>query len=175
MKFLQLLRLKNKAVGFSLIELSIVIALLLILATLVGAHVSFLNRLVLRSELELLCNTCFYMQRRALMLNRQQTIYLYPEKNCYAIEGRTFTLPSHVVFGFLPGAKGPPSAPEHLIEQPITFKNNCITFYPDGTISAGALYLADSAKQWGYALSCPVSAVSYLRKYQYNGTWQHMS
>ena len=47
--------------------------------------------------------------------------------------------------------------------------------YPDGIIQSGTVYVIDSSKKCMYALSSPISQVSYLRKYSYNGKWQPLS
>ena len=174
-KFLLLQRLKNKSSGFSFIELSIVIALVAILVALSGAHISFLNRMIVRAELEHLYNTCFYLQRRALMTKKSQTVSFDLEHNSYSANGRVYRLPSHVIFGTMQGVKGPPSSPENLLTEPITFKDNSAIFHPNGIIKPGAIYLTDSSKRCTYALSCAVSTVYYLRKYQYTDRWQLLS
>ncbi len=174
-RFLLLLRRKSSSPGFSFIELSIVIALIALLVALSGAHISFVNRMIVRAELEHLYNTCFYVQRRALMTKKAQTISFDLEHNNYSVNGHVYRLPSHVLFGTMPGVKGPPSSSEHLITEPITFKDNTVIFHPDGVIKPGVVYLTDSGKRCTYALSCSVSAVSYLRKYQYTDKWQLLS
>lgn len=168
-------QLRTNKNGFSLIELSIVIALIALLAFLSHAHIGFFNRMLVRAELEHLYTVCYCMQRRALMYNKPQTVQFDLKNGTYATEQCTYRLPSHVIFGTAAGVKGPPSSPNALIAEPITFKNNKITFHADGVIQPGAIYLTDTSRGCSYALSCSVAQVSYLRKYQYNGAWKIIS
>ena len=131
--------------------------------------------MVVRAELEHLYSVSYYLQRRALMLHKPQTITFDIQTNSYQANGKKYRLPSHVRFGTADGVKGPPSSPNALIKQPITFVKNSITFHPDGVIQAGAIYLTDVGKHCTYALSCSVSSVSYLRKYQYTDGWHLIS
>lgn len=149
--------------------------LIAILAFLVGSSSAFLTRMMVRAELEHLYTVCYYLQRRAMMLNKSQVLTLNSARNSYSTPDRSYNLPSHVQFGASSGAKGPPSAPEHVISNPITFQDNTIVFHPDGVIKPGALYLTDTSRQCTYALSSAVAQVSYLRKYQYTGSWQIIS
>ncbi len=131
--------------------------------------------MVVRAELEHLYSVSYYMQRRALMLHVPQTLTFDVPKKMYHANGKSYRLPAHVQFGTAQGVKGPPSSPKETIQSPITFKNKSITFYPDGVIQSGAVYLTDVSKQCTYALSCAVSSVSYLRKYQYTDAWNIIS
>jgi hypothetical protein len=77
-----------------------------------------------------------------------------------------------VQFGVLPGSKGPPSDPTLYITHPITFSQNTIRLYPDGKSRPGTVYFTDSGVHVGYALSCPVGKISYIRRYRFDaGTW----
>jgi prepilin-type N-terminal cleavage/methylation domain-containing protein len=174
-KFFLLRPQTNNGSGFTLIELLIVIALISILVFLSGAHTTFLTRMVVRAELEHLYSVSYYLQRRALMLHKPQTLTFDVHTNSYQANGKKYRLASQVRFGTANGVKGPPSSPDVLIKKPITFINDNITFHPDGVIQAGAVYLTDSGKHCTYALSCSVSSVSYLRKYQYTDAWHIIS
>lgn len=89
----------------------------------------------------------------------------------------TCKLPDAVKFGFLQGANGPPSSPGKPILSPITFKDIGsgmfkITFYTDGKVQPGTVYFIDKNKNFMMALTCPISQVSFIRKYKYNqGKW----
>ncbi len=161
--------------GFSLIEVALVLALLAIVVMLVGANCTFINRLLVRSEVDTLYTTCRYAQHCALASNTPQEITFDVVRKIYKYRGVEHKLPAQVDFGFIPGAKGPPSAPTNTIHKPVTFVHDRITFYPDGIIKSGTVYLTDTARQYMYALSSPIAQVSYLRKYQYNGQWQLIS
>jgi len=161
--------------AFSLIELLIVVALISILVLLTGAHSSFLSRMLVRAELEHLYSASYYLQRKALMVYAPQTLSFDLKNNSYQMDEKTYRLPSQVQFGTAQGVKGPPSSSHSEIQKPVTFKGDSITFYPDGVIQSGAIYLTDANRSCTYALSCAVSAVSYLRKYQYTNGWHLIS
>ncbi len=166
---------KSSNWGFSLIEVMIVLALIALIMALVGANYSFLNRILVRSEVEKLCVICRYLQNGAVVKNTQQALAFDAANNTYAYNNQHHKLSAQVTFGFLPGTKGPPSSPQAAIKNPITFPKGKITFHPDGIISSGTVYLIDSSQQFMYALSSPISQVSYLRKYQYNKGWKLIS
>ncbi len=149
----------------------IVIALIAIIAHLAGSHLIFLDRMMIRAELEHLYTTCYMLQRRAMMLQTPQTLRCNVTDHSYHYRQTEYRLPASVRFGTAPGVKGPPSAAHHEISTPITFKENSITFTPDGIIQPGAIYLTDRSRRYTYALSCAVGHVSYLRRYQYTQGW----
>lgn len=91
--------------------------------------------------------------------------------NRYHCDGVWYNLPATIRFGFLPESKGPPSTPTRPIRSAITFPGKKVSCFPDGTIQAGTVYLVDDKKSSMYALTSGVSAVSFLRKYRYDGTW----
>ncbi len=144
------------------------IALLMMLS---GAQTTFLQRMLVRNELEQLYTICYYLQRCAMVRNKPQSLTFDLTKQGYHYHDIEHLLSKHVRFGCAPGVKGPPSTPHTKITSPITFKNNTITFHPDGIIQSGAVYVTDDTHRHTYALSCAVAQVSYLRKYQYTGKW----
>ncbi len=157
--------------GFSLIELIITITLITLIALLAGSHLAFFDRLLIRAELEHLYVTCYLLQRRAMMIQEAQTLTCDTEDHSYRYNNKEYRLPPSVRFGTAVGVKGPPSAPEKEIREPVSFKDATITCTPEGMIGAGAIYLTDRYRRWTYALSCAVGHVSYLRKYQYTQQW----
>lgn len=161
--------------GISLVELLIVIALIAIVASLTLSSTTFLSRMIVRAELEHLSSVCYYLQRKALTVQKPQKITFYPAKHKYKALGKIYRLPAHVRFGAADGVKGPPATPKDTIAKAVTFPSNQITFHPTGIIASGAVYLTDAAKSCTYALSCAVSPVSYLRKYQYTDGWNLIS
>ncbi len=162
--------------GFTLVELSVVLALCMLVGTLAMINFSWLDRVAVRTELDTLYATCHYLQQRARATNTPQELLFNPGTNSYSYSTAQFSLPHTVQFGVLPGIMGPPATPTHAITQPITFVGNKILFYPEGIIQAGAIYLKDTKNRVQYALSSGVSTVSYLRKYQYTGgEWKLLS
>jgi len=174
-RFLRRMSKKGSEGGFSLIELVITVALCALVVTLMVVNVSFLNRSVIRVEVNKLYTACMYVRQCALTTHQEQTLIFNKKNNSYSFDGRVEHLSSSVTFGVIPGAKGPPSSPQKLLSSPITFKKDRIVFYPDGVISSGTVYLTDYQRQSLYALSNGIAQISYLRKYLYTGRWQLMS
>lgn len=161
--------------GFSLIELAIVILLCSVIMGLGISCGSFMYRGIVKQEAEALALVCRYLQYAAMMSNEPKILVFDPKKHCYSYDGCSVKLSNQVKFGVLEGVKGPPSNPVHIINAPVSFKDGKIIFYPDGIIQPGTVYLIGKNAQIMYALSCPVSQVSYVRIYKYDGSWQCVS
>jgi prepilin-type N-terminal cleavage/methylation domain-containing protein len=158
--------------GFTLIEVMVVLALFLLIATLGMMQLSFLDNTIVHTEIDKLAMTCSYLQQKAIARNSDQILVCDTEKNKYRGDNVNETLSSRVCFGFLPNVLGSPGSPVRVINKAITFADSSIHFYPTGTISSGTLYLTDKNKKNMYALSNAVSQVSYLRLYRYDGKWK---
>ena len=158
----------NRKNGFTLVEIIISIAILTLIIVLLAANINFLNRFILRSEVDKLASTLVYLQRCAISSGKDQVLEFDLENKFYKFGTRVFKLPRQVAFGFCQDAKGPPAAPSSVIKSPVTFKNNRIVFYGDGIIDSGTIYITDSDKKLMYAISSGVSQASYVRKYVYN-------
>jgi prepilin-type N-terminal cleavage/methylation domain-containing protein len=169
------MRLLNKQSGFSLIELLIVLAVLAIIMSLINVQTTFLQRIFMRSEVEKLYALCHYARQAALVSNRAQEVCIDVHHNQYRYQDRLQELPAGVVFGFIPGVKGPPSAPNAPIMKASTFAHDTITMHSTGIIQPGTVYLVDDKKQIMYALSSAVSQASYMRLYRYDRKWQLLS
>lgn len=172
MKFCQLqLGLKRLTKGFSLIELLVVLALVLLITTLTMPSLWFLKRQAVACEAEKLHMVFCYMQQSAIACNKN--LLLKFRTNSYSYEQYEERLPVGVEFGFKSNIKGPPSWPTHPISSPITFVNNQTTFFANGKIQPGTAYLIDSGKNYLYAVTVPISQVSFIRKYRYSsGKWE---
>jgi prepilin-type N-terminal cleavage/methylation domain-containing protein len=162
----------NTKSGFTLIEAMVVLALLVIIATLGMMQLSFLDNTIVHTEVDKLAMTCSYLQQKAIARNSDQILVCDVEKNEYRGDNIKETLSPRVCFGFLPNILGSPGSPVRVINKAITFPDSSIHFYPTGTISSGTLYLTDKNKKYMYALSNAVSQVSYLRLYRYDGKWK---
>lgn len=138
---------------------------------LTGSATHFLDRIMIRAELEQLYTTIYMMQRLAMMLHESQTILFDIEQHKYQYKNTDYFLPRSVRFGTAMGVKGPPSTADTEIVTPITFAENRITCTPEGTIQPGAIYMTDYTGHCTYALSCAVGHVSYLRTYYYSNGW----
>ena len=157
-----------------LVELLVTVSLVAIIVTIGAINLSFMNKSLVRSEMDSLYSLCTYLQRKAMATNTKQVIQFDVINNSYAYDNVSRKLPRQIRFGFLPGVKGPPASARLLIQSPVSFKGKKIIFHPDGIIQPGTIYLVDDTKQSMYALSCSVAQVSYLRIYQYAGTWERL-
>jgi len=166
--------------AFTLIELLLTLSILLIIVTIGIPH--FLNRdqFLLQHELEKLEVVCTYLQQKAAASNQKQTLIFDPQANSYWYIKNSKKiinpLATPLIFGFLNNAQGPPSQPTKPITQPITFGVDETTgalqaiFLPNGQISPGTVYLIDKHKKIMGALTCPISQVSYIRRYLYQNS-----
>lgn len=161
--------------GFSLVELAIAMLLFLTVASLVLVHGSYMYRAVVKQEIEKMAIICRYLQHAAMMSNQPKILIFDRKRNIYTYDNYHEKLSSQVEFGVISGILGPPSNPIRQIQSPITFENERIIFHPDGIIQPGTVYLVSKDKRIMYALSSPVSQVSFMRIYRYDGRWQCLS
>lgn len=158
--------------GFSLIECSTVLALIALLATITMSSLGFIQRFFVRAEVEKLHAMCRYVQKCAIIDHIKYVLTLNKMDHSYTSLMGTEQFPRGVQFGLLPGLKGPPSSAAVTLHTPITFTDEHIEFYPNGTIQSGTVYIVDTLRQNAYALSNGVAHISHLRKYYYyNKTW----
>lgn len=162
----------KKAYGFSLIELTVSFSIILILLTIALSRFNFLGEPHLACEQDLLRATLSYVQYKAVVTNKPYVISFDPVNNSYTYHQNkkklvTYTLKHGVRFGFLPGAKGPPLKPKHIIQQAITFDKNQVTSSPDGVMSAGSVYMLDKHGITMVALTCGITEVTAIKKYRY--------
>ncbi len=178
--------------SFSFIELFVVIAIVLIVFTFSVPRLSFVNRFLVRNEVDKLFTLFSFLQQRAIASNQEQEIvfntknrmYSYNLKNSDISKNKKdkknifnntciCKLPKVVKFGFLQDAKGPPSSPSKKITKAVTFKKINenefrAVFYTDGKVQAGTVYFVDRGQNFMMALTCPISQVSFIRKYKYD-------
>ena len=152
-------------------EMLVAIAILALLTGITCVHLGSYRYTCMRQQLALFELSWHQLQYCAMARNQQQEMVFDETGNRYKIDGVWHTLPSTLRFGFLTASKGPPSNPINSIQSAITFPGKKVTCFPDGTIQAGTVYLVDDKKLTMHALTCGVSAVSFLRKYRYDGTW----
>lgn len=157
---------KNKK-SFSLIEVMIVCALVLTIAGLAIVQLGFIDRFLVRAQAEQLATLFHYLHHKAMLDRTDYCIDFDPQKNRYEYTDAIVTLPSMVSFGVPSEVLGPPSAPERVIENPITFDQNRLCFYPNGAVQAGTIYLVDKNKSTCYAISSSISTTGYFRIYHY--------
>jgi len=161
----------NKTEGFALIELSLVIALMIMVTMLAVQGFSFYQRLILHAELDKLYTFFLATARKAAVDNQTYTIRFDAPQHSYTTRNAhnttTYKLPEGVIFGLLPGIYGPPAQPKAAVRSPVTFEKQQTIFYADGRIQPGTVYITDAKKQWQYSLSVPVGTISYIRRYRY--------
>jgi len=160
-----------KVRGFSLIEMLVVLTIVVIFMTLIGFNLRILRQFQVQQELAILQSRLHHLQQVAMATGTAQTMHCSLSPAGYRWGKEQHLLPSALGYGILPGVKGPPSHPTTPITSPITFPQHTIIFYPEGIISSGTLYFVDYNNRL-YALSCGVGAVSFLRKYRYDGAWK---
>ena len=152
-------------------ELLVAIAIIALLASITCVNLGAYRYTCMRQQIALFELSWRQLQQASMARNLQQEMLFDEAGHRYKIDGIWHALPSMLRFGFLTTSKGPPSSPINLIHTAITFPGKKVTCFPDGTIQAGTVYLVDDQKCTMYALTCGVSAVSFLRKYRYDGTW----
>jgi len=167
--------------SFSLIELLVTMAIMVILVSIAIPRILPLNKYYLIHELEKLTVTFKYLQQKAIASNIAQVVTFDIKNQSYTFPApggmvTTYKLPNGILFGTLKNILGPPAKPTHLITDPITFKKDHkkdalpvfqATFFTNGQISSGAAYLIDCDEKVMGAFTCAVSQVSYIRVYVY--------
>ncbi len=156
--------------GFTLLELMIVLALLMGIAGLSSYFLVFTDTMAVRREVDRLYAVLLYMQRKALLERRQLVLVFDPKRSSYTAD-HEHVLDHAVLFSYKEGVRGPPSHPIDTVKVAITWPSNRVTFFPDGTIAAGACYLTDRHRSCQYALTCDASEVTHIRRYRYDGKW----
>ena len=177
MKFYLLrMSMKTNFNAFSLIEILVVIAIIFTVATVSFSRFSFFNKFIVKNEVDNLYNTFSFLQQKAIASNCEQKLYFDLNSNSYFyfLNGKKVNhkLANLVKFDFKQGVFGPPSTPIKPIKNRITFKKNkqgefFVEFYSNGKIDSGTVYFVDKNYKNMFALTCPISQVSYIRKYLY--------
>lgn len=178
MKFylLRILMKKANYKGFSLIEILFVISIFFILVSTSFSRLSFLNRFVVKSEVDNLFNTFSFLRQKAISSNCEQRLFFDLQNNSYFYflnnKKVNHSLANPVKFDFLPLSLGPPSAPIKPIKSAITFKKDKnglygVIFYSNGQMDTGTVYFVDKNYKSMFALTSPISQVCYIRKYRH--------
>jgi hypothetical protein len=164
--------------SFSLIELLITLGLVMIIVAFTIPRTTFFARILVHVEINKLYALFSYLQQRAFASNEEQEVSFNLSSHTYqfkTVQGAvaTYHLLGCVQFGACDHVKGPPSAPTRPIDKAATFplRNNVSTvvFLPNGKITPGTVYLIDGEKRYLGALTCPISQVSYIRRYTHDG------
>lgn len=136
---------------------------------------SFLKQQAIANELDRLHTVCIFLQKQSIYTGQKKILTFNATEGTYFYNQQKVELTDNVKFGVMGGVMGPPANPEGLITSPISFLNQKIIFYPNGTISAGTAYLTNQQQTTLYALTIAVSQVAFIRKYRYqNQQWVYL-
>ena len=157
----------NSDTGFFILEVAAVIFVIILVIAMSWPFLWFHDKLGIQHDLQKIYNAVLYLQQKAKSNFETEYLTFDIAKRTFTYNQQTYTLSSNVDFGTAPGIKGPPSAPKKDILTPITFDSKRIAFYPDGTISAGIVYMFDRKTKETFALTSSVSYISFIRKYKF--------
>lgn len=159
-----------KKKGFTLIECLLVISLLSFLSFCAFFSISFFRQTIEKTEIEKLYLWALHLQQISQTTGTIQELAIDEDNNSYCALDTTIKVANGLHFG---KPFTPLSNTHH--SKASSFKHNKIIFYPSGIISAGTIYLIQPQTKRMYALSSAVSSISFLRKYQYAGSWKSYS
>lgn len=128
------------------------------------------ERAAVRREIDRLYAAMLFMQRKAIIEQKPCMLVFNRIKQGYVADV-FHSFSSGVRFGAAQGVCGPPSKPDKAIKDPVVWPGGVVTFYPDGTIAAGAVYLTDASGRCTYAITCDASETSHVRRYRYDAKW----
>ncbi len=157
--------------GFALFEVLVVIMLFSIITAFSLSFIRVTDTAYVRAELEKLRACMLYVQARACSEQKQKVLTFNLKEHSYTADTQCTKLTPAVRFGIRKDVKGPPSDAVYTLKDSITFVEHKAIFYPDGTISSGAVYLTDHKHSCLYALTSGISQVPYLRRYTYKNRW----
>lgn len=166
---------KKSSNGFLIFQVGIVLALMVLIITLSLSQTSVLRRHIVHAHAQKMSILFRYLQQKACAMQKEQTLIFDERSVRYYTDTAEYFLPQGVRFGFSYNAYGPPSSPKQIISKAITFKNNTVTFSPDGSITPGTIYMTDAQKKMTYALTVPISSISLLRLYRLESSWVCLS
>lgn len=153
--------------GFFILEVSVVIFVIVLVIAMSWPFMWFHDQMGIQHDIQKVYSSILYLQQRAKSNFETQYLEFDIPKKSFTYNQQTYVLSPNAEFGVAQGIKGPPSAPKKDIINPITFEGKRIAFYPDGTISAGIIYLFDRKTKETFAISSSVSFMSFIRKYKY--------
>ncbi|HTM05773.1 MAG TPA: prepilin-type N-terminal cleavage/methylation domain-containing protein [Patescibacteria group bacterium] len=163
---------KNKQ-GFLLIECMFVLSLLAFLTALSFSFMHLFERLMIRSEINVLVNAVEAERAIAVINGKDSAITFDIEKNTYSYDIVAHAFAHSVEFVYPQGSYGPPSLPTTVIQRPISFVDNKMLCFQTGAMSSGVLYIGSLAQSCFYALSSSVGEWGVLRLYWYSKNKWH--
>jgi len=161
------------ASGFLLFELLLVITIMSIgyVAVHYAYHKMYAAR-ALKSEVETLCAWCRSLHIQAQTDTQLHQITFDTMGQRYAVDGVWHSFEQGVCFGgryTTDQIMGPPSNPQHALTSFVTFPSSRIVLRPDGTTSAGVVYLGHRNRTQLYALAHNVNDPFFIRLYRFDG------
>ncbi|MGB8467445.1 MAG: GspH/FimT family protein [Candidatus Babeliales bacterium] len=154
--------------GFSLLTLMLTVAAIALIATLVVTSSTHLASFLVRTDIQLL-HACFQFARQQAMLYQKPVALTFdPPRHSYHCLDTTTALSRTTAIAVPSGVYGPPADPKTLIQSPITFADNRILCYPNGTVSAGAVYLMNRLTRCVYAVTIPIAHEPVMHWYRYS-------
>lgn len=157
----------NNKNGFLLIECMLVLTLLGFLVGLSFSLTHLFDRLLVRSEVDLLINT-IEAQRAIAVIDRKDNAIVFNKEQKYEYDTITHTFARSVGFVYPSHSYGPPSAPTSPIKQAVSFVDNKLICFATGAMSSGVLYIGSLAQNCFYALSSAIGEWGVLRLYWYD-------
>lgn len=157
--------------GFSVVEVVVVLALIALLMGLTMSIGSWFARFLVQREIHKFQTLCYYVQAHAVATGHEEMIRLDRHKQGYWYHETFHALPPGIAYAIMPRIAYGPGQRAYHRHNPISYVNDTIHFYPDGTIQAGTLYMSDRTTQ--YALTTNVGAISYIRIYYYDPVLQN--
>lgn len=154
-------------IGFFILEVSVALLVLILVVVLAWPFLWFHDQINIKQDVQKLYTAILYQQQKAKSSFETHYLTFDLTKKSFKYNNQIYELSSNTDYGVAQGIKGPPSAPKKDIINPITFEGKRIAFYPDGTISAGIVYLYDRKTKESYAVTSSVSYISFIRKYIY--------
>lgn len=159
--------------GYMLLEIMLWCALVGMGGAVISSIIGWYDHTCVRNEVHALYHTLIAHTFRACAEDRVCDIVFH--ERGWSSDTIDHVLDELVQFGALPASKGPPAAPAYFIADPVTFAQHTIRLYPDGKARPGTVYFTDQRMSSGYALSCPVGKISYIRRYRFHaGKWIQM-
>lgn len=157
----------NSSAGFLILEVSVALFVIILVIGMTWPFLWFHDQMDIQQDITRIFNAILYLQQKAKSNLETQYLVFDIVKRTFTYNNQTHELSTNVDFGVATGIKGPPSIPKKDIVNPITFEGKKIAFYPDGTISAGIVYLFDRKTKETFAISSSVSYISFIRKYKF--------
>ena len=165
----------NKHSGFTLVELMISLAVVAIIAALIVSPGYFWGQILTHAEVEKVRTVCHYLRGRAVAQGVEQSLTFDPLSHSYHYDGMERPLPKQIRFGLVDGVMGPPTHPTSPIKHAVTFADNRLICYPDGSMSSGAVYFVDRDRHHQYAITTGVGRSMRVHVYHYTGSWRRIA